>query len=49
LQRGRAMGHYETIHQAQVLNAGDNTLDDMFNDSKNAFKMLRFMLTNVEG
>ncbi len=39
----------QTIHQAQVLNSGDDTLDDMFNDAKDAYKTLRFLLKNVEG
>ena len=37
------------IHQAHVLNKGDEELDDLFDDTKQAFKDLRFLLKKVQG
>ena len=38
----------QTIHQAQVLNAGDDELDELYEDTKDAYKELRFQLRKVE-
>lgn len=38
----------QTIHQAQILNSGDDQLDSLYNDAKQAHKDLRFALRNVQ-
>ena len=39
----------QTINQAKVLNEGDDELDDLFDETKEAFKDLRALLNQVEG
>ena len=38
----------QTINQAKVLNEGDDTLDDLFDDAKDAYKAVRYSLRNVQ-
>ena len=38
----------QTIHQAHVLNSGDDELDDLFNDVKEAYQHLRFLLRKAK-